>query len=132
MSFLPKSLKKILACIFSEGCARNTLHSLKALLTSAEEPLGQEEPEGKNSPNTVTPTPAYIIQRSVIHPGREQLRKQCGSTDIWHQGISQKTEVHILMETSLTLLLFEYLPLTKIKQVLMSLQREGQERYQYC
>lgn len=103
----------------------NTLHSLKALLTPAEEPLGQEEPEGENSPNTVAPTPAYIIQRSVIHQGRGQLKELCGSTDIWHQGISQKTGVHILLETPLTLLLFEYLPQTKIKQVLVSLQKGG-------
>lgn len=113
----------MLACIFSEDCVTYTLYSLKTMLASAEEPLGQEEPEGKNSPNTVAPTPAYIIQRSLIHPGRERIAEEA----VWehrymHQGISQKTDF-IILETSLTLLLFEYLHQAKIEQVLMSLHK---------
>lgn len=123
MPLLPKRLKKIWAFIFSEDCVTNTLHSLKAMLTSAEEPLGQEEPEGKNSFSTAAPTPAYIIQKSWSIWGEDSWR----STDRQHQAISQKTGVQILLQTSLTLLLFEHLPWTKITQVLMSLQKGRKE-----
>lgn len=66
----------------------NTLHSLKTLLSSAEEPLGQEEPEGKNSPKTVAPTPA-LHHPEVCDPSRERIAEE----EVWeHRHMASRNQ----------------------------------------
>lgn len=105
MPFTLNSLKYILGRIFSEDCAPNILHTLKAIIPSGKKPLGKEKPKRKNCPNTAGQIPVYS-QTFMIHQG-QRIAEEDG---VEVQGANQRTRARILVETSLThLVLFEYL-----------------------
>lgn len=69
-------------------------------MASEDWPLGEEEPEGKNSPDAAGQTSAYISQRFVFHPG-QRIAEEKG-VGAQTNGIKESKDMHTYIAGNIT------------------------------